>query len=203
MMKRRLLRIAMGSLIGLAVAFLAAWQISRVTQSPLVAGSTSGSAQVGGPFTLVDHTGATVTERDFAGRYLLVYFGYSFCPDVCPTDLQVLAQTMDHLGPDADLVQPLFVTIDPARDTPEALAGYVGLFHPRLVGLTGTPEQVAQAASAYKVYYAKAGDDPDYYLMDHSSFIYLMGPDGKFLDVFPRGAAPERIAEKVRERAGR
>lgn len=203
MMKRRLLRIAIGSLIGLAVAFLAAWQISSVTQSPLVAGSTSGSAQVGGPFTLVDHTGATVTERDFAGRYLLVYFGYSFCPDVCPTDLQVLAQAIDHLGPDADLVQPLFVTIDPARDTPDALAGYVGLFHPRLVGLTGTPEQVAQAASAYKVYYAKAGDDPDYYLMDHSSFIYLMGPDGKFLDVFPRGAGPERIAEKVRERAGR
>jgi cytochrome oxidase Cu insertion factor (SCO1/SenC/PrrC family) len=203
MTKPRLIRIATGSLIGLAIAFLAAWQISRVAQSPVVATATGGRAQIGGAFTLVDHTGATVTERDFAGRYLLIYFGYTFCPDVCPTELQVMAQALDGLGQDAALVQPLFVTIDPERDTPETLAGYVGLFHPRLIGLTGTPEQVARMASAYKVYYAKAdADDPEYYLMDHSSFIYLMGPDGGFLDVFPRGTDPGRIAGKVREHAG-
>ncbi|HSK41697.1 MAG TPA: SCO family protein [Arenibaculum sp.] len=200
-MKRRLLRIAIGSLVGLVAAFAIAWQMSRIDgpgEARSGAVTQQGRAAIGGPFTLVDHTGRTVTEADFADAYKLIYFGFTFCPDVCPTELQAIAGTMDRLGADAARVQPMLITIDPARDTPEKLAEYVPLFHPDLVGLTGTPEQIAAVARAYKVYYAKApGDDPDTYLMDHSGFVYLMAPDGEFLQVFPAGTDPERISEAV------
>jgi len=153
---------------------------------------------LGGPFTLVDHTGRTVTERDFAGRVLLVYFGYTYCPDVCPTELGTIAAAMDALGPAGERVTPVFISIDPERDTPEALADYVSRFHPRLIGLTGSAEQVAQAARAYRVYYAKvAPRDTTEYLMDHSAFIYLVGPDGRVRSLFPPETAPEAIAATV------
>lgn len=153
---------------------------------------------LGGPFTLVDHTGRTVTERDFAGRALLVYFGYTYCPDVCPTELGTIAAAMDAMGPAGERVTPVFISIDPERDTPEALADYVSRFHPRLVGLTGSAEQVAQAARAYRVYYAKvAPRDTTGYLMDHSSFIYFVGPDGRVRSLFRPETAPEAIAATV------
>jgi protein SCO1/2 len=148
----------------------------------------------------VDHTGKTVTQADYAGKLLLIYFGYTYCPDVCPTELQIVSQVMDELGGDAEDVQPIFITVDPERDTVEAMASYVDSFHPKLIGLTGSVEQVTKAAKAYRVYYAKVKDEDSSadYLMDHTSFIYLMGRDGQYLAHFPPNSDPEKIAEKVR-----
>lgn len=162
---------------------------------------TSGEALVGGPFTLTDQTGKTVTDADFRGEYMLIYFGFTFCPDVCPTELQAMSGALQQLGAKAGKVRPIFVTIDPERDTPEVLAGYVKQFDPRLIGLTGTPEEIAAIAKAYRVYYEKVVEEgataADDYTMDHSSVAYLMGPDGKFLTFFPPGASPEQMAEKI------
>ena len=202
MWRKRLLRIAVAGSAGLAVAALVAWwQVSQVGPGTGGGSAAVGGARVGGPFTLTDHTGRTVTDEAFRGRLMLVYFGFTYCPDVCPTDLQVLAETLDQLGPAADQVRPLFVTVDPERDTPSRMAEYVALFDARLTGLTGTPEQIREAARAYKVYYAKAkGSDPDSYTMDHSAYIYLMDRNGGFLEVFPHGTTSDRVADAVRKR---
>jgi protein SCO1/2 len=153
---------------------------------------------LGGPFTLTDHTGRTVTERDFAGRAVLLYFGYSYCPDVCPTELGTIASALDAMGAAGERVTPVFITIDPERDTQAALADYVSRFHPRMIGLTGTPEQIAQAARAYRVYFAKVRPrDSTDYLMDHSSFIYFVGPDGRVRSLFRPETTPEAIAGAV------
>lgn len=198
-MNARLLRIALASLAAVAVAAGIAWfQVRVATQV-----AHEGTAAVGGPFHLTDHTGRAVSDADYRGRWMLIYFGYTFCPDVCPTELSVVAQVMDRLGPLADKVQPLFVTIDPERDTVAQMAGYVDLFHPRLVGLTGSPEQIADAARAFRVYYAKVpleGGDAGDYTMDHSSFLYLMGPDGRFRTVYPGGTGPDAIAADLKTR---
>lgn len=161
----------------------------------------SGVALVGGPFSLVDQDGRRVTEKDFRGRYMLVFFGYTYCPDVCPTELQVMTAALDQLGAEADRIQPVFVSVDPARDTPEVLKAYVGNFGPRLVGLTGTPEEVAAIAKAYRVYYAKAGGSSSStdYLMDHSSIIYLMGPDGRFVKHMPYTTDAAKLATELKE----
>lgn len=186
---------------GVADAFLR--RIAAITGMDMPAPSAGGiqlaqGVTLGGPFSLVDHTGRSVTERDFAGRLLLVYFGFTYCPDVCPTELGTIAAAIDAMGAAGERVTPVFVTIDPERDTPAAMADYVARFHPRMVGLTGSAEQVAQAARAFRVYYAKvrprdAGD----YLMDHSSFIYLVGPDGRVRALFRPETAPEAIASSV------
>ena len=160
-----------------------------------------GIARIGGPFVLVDHTGAERTEADLKGRHALIYFGYSFCPDVCPTALADMLIALDELGPAAARVQPVFITIDPDRDTPAVLKDYIPAFHPRLIGLSGSAAQVGKAARAYRVYYAKV-DDPeagDNYLMDHSSVIYLMDPDGRYLTHFSHGTGPETMAKRLRE----
>lgn len=158
----------------------------------------------GGPFQLTDHTGKAVTEADYAGHPVLLYFGYTFCADVCPGELQTIAQALDKLGPVGTDIQPLFVSIDPDRDTPEHLAGYVSLFHPRLVGLTGTPAQVAAVARAYRVYYARAaGSDDKAYTVDHSSFTYLLAADGRFLALFARAMSPDKLATEVRRKLQR
>jgi protein SCO1/2 len=154
---------------------------------------------LGGPFSLVDHTGRAVTEADFSGRFLLVYFGFTYCPDVCPTELGTIAAALDALGEQGERVTPVFITVDPERDTVEAMADYVSRFHPRMVGLTGTPQQVAAAARAYRVFYAKVNrPEMTQYLVDHSSFIYLVGPDGRVRSLFRPEAAPEAIAQAVR-----
>lgn len=154
---------------------------------------------LGGPFSLVDQTGRAVTEADFAGRNLLVYFGFTYCPDVCPTELGTIAAAIDEMGELGERVTPVLITIDPERDTPEALADYVSRFHPRMVGLTGTAEQVAAAARAYRVFYAKVQrPEMSAYLMDHSSFIYLVGPDGRVRTLFRPESTPEAIAQSVR-----
>jgi len=152
---------------------------------------------VGGAFRLVDHTGKLRRDTDYRGRLLLLYFGFTFCPDVCPTDLQAIAQTMERLGKAAEAVQPLFVTLDPERDTPARLAPYVTFFHPRLVGLTGDAEAIREAANAYKVYYAKVPSCNDY-TIDHSGYVYLMDRSGKYLGFFPPGTPPERMVEVIR-----
>jgi protein SCO1/2 len=157
---------------------------------------------VGGPFELTDHTGRIRTERDFRGQLMLVYFGFTYCPDICPTDLQAIGLALDKLGSDAERVQPLFVTVDPERDTREHLAEYVPLFHPRLIGLTGSVEAVRQAADAYKVYFAKVpiGQEAGNYTVDHTAFIYLMDGDGNYLGFFPPGTSADRMVEIIRPR---
>ena len=143
-----------------------------------------GSASlVGGSFTLQDGDGRQVTSGDFRGKYMLIYFGYTFCPDVCPTTLTDAADALDRLGPKADRLQVIFITIDPKRDTPAVVKQYAAAFSPRLIGLTGSPEQIAQVAKEYRVYYAehRTGPGPGDYAMDHSSILYLMGPDGNFI----------------------
>ncbi len=155
---------------------------------------------VGGPFELTDHTGRVRTERDFRGQLMLVYFGFTYCPDICPADLQAIGLALDKLGHDGERVQPLFVTVDPERDTAEHLAEYVPLFHPRLIGLTGSLEAVRRAADAYKVYFAKVptGKEASDYTVDHTAFIYLMDRDGNYLGFFPPGTTADRMAEIIR-----
>jgi len=201
-MNQRLIRLAVGTLVGLLIAAgIAWWQVSSLPGGSRSGSSTqTGTALIGGPFSLVDQTGRPVTDADYRGRYMLVYFGYTFCPDVCPTELQVMATALDQLGDQGEKVQPIFVTVDPERDTVVQVAPYVALFHPRLVGLTGTREQVAEAARAYRVYYAKAPnkDNDAHYTMDHSSFVYLMGPDGRFVEAFAHGTTAEKMTETIR-----
>jgi len=158
---------------------------------------------IGGEFTLVDQNGVTRHAEDFRGKLMLVYFGYTFCPDACPTALQDMSRAIDLLGAKGDTAQPIFITVDPARDTVEQMKLYASNFHPRLVALTGTPEQVAVAAKAYRVYYAKgqsAGAGSEDYLMDHTAFIYLMGRDGKYLSHFPPGTTAEQMAAAIEKR---
>jgi cytochrome oxidase Cu insertion factor (SCO1/SenC/PrrC family) len=199
-MNQRLLRLAIGTLIGLGIAAgIVWWQISSLPTGSS-SGTQTGTALVGGPFSLTDQTGRPVTDADYRGRYLLIYFGFTFCPDVCPTELQVMSTALDQLGQQADQVQPLFITVDPERDTPPQLAEYVAPFHPRMAGLTGTPEQIAAAARAYRVYYSKVPGKADdgYYTMDHSSFVYLMGRDGRFLEAFAHCTTPDKMAQAIR-----
>ena len=185
--------IALGLMIAVGVRLLHAPQPGIAVEEKGV----SGAALVGGPFTLTDQHGKRVSEADFRGRFLLVYFGYSFCPDVCPTDLAAMAAAIDLLGPEGDKVQPIFITIDPERDTVERLAGYAPLFHPRLVALTGTADEIGHAAAQYRVYFEKSGEGADY-LMNHSGIVYLMDPEGRFLTHFAQGTPPEEMAQKIR-----
>jgi cytochrome oxidase Cu insertion factor (SCO1/SenC/PrrC family) len=152
---------------------------------------------IGGPFALIDHTGKLRTDEDFRGELLLIYFGYSYCPDVCPTDLQQIGLAVDGLGARAEAVQPLFITLDPERDTAVHLAEYVPAFHPRLIGLTGSAEQIRRVALAYKVYYAKYPPDSSDYVIDHSSFIYLVDKAGKYIGFFPPGTTADRMIEII------
>lgn len=157
---------------------------------------------VGGPFELTDHTGKPRTNSDFRGHLMLVYFGFTYCPDICPTDLQAIGLTLDKLGADGDSVQPLFITVDPERDTAQHLAEYVPMFHPRLIGLTGSAEAIRKAADAYKVYYARveASRDPADYTVDHTAYIYLMDREGNYLGFFPPGTSADRMVEIIRPR---
>jgi len=157
-------------------------------------------SELGGPFRLVDQDGKAVTEASYAGKFMLVYFGFTFCPDVCPTELQAMATAIDDLGGPGEMVQPILISVDPERDRPAQLKDYVAAFHPRLVGLTGSGEEIAAAAKAYRVYYAKGPADADGdYVMDHTSFVYLMGPDGKLRSVFRAGTAPEAMAAEMQK----
>lgn len=158
-------------------------------------------AAIGGPFTLIDQDGKKMSWSDFAGKYRMLYFGYTYCPDICPLDLQKLMQgyrLFEKQDPKrAAKVQPIFITIDPERDTQAVVKNYVTAFHPKLIGLTGTPAEIAKVAKEFAVYYAKAGDSPTDYLMDHSRSPYLMGPDGKPIAILPTGEGEEGAPDKV------
>ena len=154
---------------------------------------------IGGPFTLENGAGKAVTAKDFRGKYMLVYFGYTYCPDVCPTTLNSVAAALDKLGPKAKDLIPIFITVDPQRDTPQAMQRYTAAFSPELIGLTGTPDAIAKVAKEYRVYYAKhvTGPGPSDYSMDHSSIIYLMGPDGKFISAVGADKSPADMAADI------
>lgn len=155
----------------------------------------------GGGFALTDHHGQAVSERSWPDRHLLMTFGYTYCPDICPTTLQLMSDALDLIGGKADKIMPLFVTVDPERDTPERLKEYVAHFNPRIVGLTGGSGAVARAAQNYKIRYRKNVTDPaqpEAYLMDHSAGILLMAPDGSFVKKFLHNMTPEALAEGLR-----
>ncbi len=167
-----------------------------------------------GPFSLVDHRGKAVTDKDFLGKFMLVYFGYTHCPDLCPIDLQIMTQTIDLLGEQGEKVQPVFITVDPKRDTVEVMADYVARFHARLFGLTGTREQVDAAANTYRVRRMKffplnldddderetgATEDNSEYVVDHTTSFFLVGPDGRGLMQYAHGITAEELVEDIQQ----
>jgi cytochrome oxidase Cu insertion factor (SCO1/SenC/PrrC family) len=163
--------------------------------------NSTGTALIGGPFTMVNQNGETVTEKTYEGRYTLLFFGFTSCKDVCPTELQVMTAALNDLGAESDKITPLFVTVDPDRDTVDVMKTYVSAFHPRFQGLTGSGPQVAGIAKAYHIFYAKVPNaaDPTDYAMDHASIIYLMGPDGKFLKHFVYTTDAKALAEGLKK----
>jgi protein SCO1/2 len=161
--------------------------------------TTTGQALIGGPFTLTDQHGKKVTDKDFHGRYMLVFFGFTNCPDICPAGLQLISAALGKLGDKADKVVPIFVSVDPERDTPEKLANYVKNFDDRIVGLTGTPEEIAAIARAYRVFFEKTPNEkaPSDYGMNHTSIIYLMGPDGTYVAHFTPMTSVDQMVEAL------
>ncbi len=156
--------------------------------------------QLGGPFELTDHWGDKVTDVDFHGKNTLIFFGYTFCPDVCPTALTTISTALDILGDASSDINALFVTVDPERDTPAYLKEYLEHFHPAFIGLTGDSSQIKKIAKAYGVYYARAQEedsDPDDYLMDHTSLVFLMDPAGQYKTHFSHTVTSEQMAEKI------
>ena len=159
-----------------------------------------GASQIGGPFTLVSETGETVTDNEVIDMPALIYFGYTYCPDVCPLDSARNAGAVDVLESRGKIVKPVFISIDPGRDTPEVLEDFTENLHPRMLGLTGSDEQVKAASDAYKTYYKKqpaADGDEEFYLVDHSTFTYLSLPEHGFVEFFRRDIGPEQMAEQV------
>lgn len=202
MNKKRLIRtfsiIAIGLIIGgLSTYFQikseSSGSIATIKHTPVVA------SDFGGEFTLTNHLGETVTDKDFKDQYRLIYFGFTYCPAICPTELQKITMALKDLDPViADQITPIFVTIDPERDTAEKMKNYISLFHENFIGLTGTPEQTKQIADAYKIYYARVKDDTmQEYTMDHSSFIYFMGPEDTLYHIFKVDDKAEAITYVV------
>jgi protein SCO1/2 len=159
--------------------------------------TTVGGADIGGPFELVDETGRTVTEQDVITGPTLIYFGYTFCPDICPTDNMRNALAIERLDERGLEVKPVFISIDPERDTPERLADFTDAFHERMLGLTGTPEQVRAASQAYKTFFQKEDTDDDYYLVDHTTMSYLVLPEEGFVEFYRRDIPPDEMADSI------
>jgi len=186
----------------LAVALTAGYFLWRASDNlPALGGSVvTGTAQIGGPFRLIDQNGVKRSSADFRGRFMLIYFGYSYCPDVCPTTLSLMADALDKLGPQGDAIVPIFITIDPERDSPAKLKPYLASFGPRFVGLTADLATIKKVAALYRVYLKKEPLAGGNYAMDHSSVIYLMGPDGKFVGFWDDTAiGPDKLAAALRK----
>jgi protein SCO1/2 len=182
--------LALGSVTSSSLA-----QVSERSAAELMDAVMWNREPIGGPFALTDHNGVHRTEADFRGKLMLVYFGFTYCPDICPTDLQQMGLAVDQLGLAGEMVQPVFITVDPERDTPAHLKDYMPLFHPRFVGLTGDAAAIGEAARAYRVYFERIErSDKSDYTIDHSVFIYLMDRDGRYLGFFPPGTSAERLA---------
>ena len=186
-------------LAGLVILGVGAFLALSLHETPRGAAGTLLASAIGGPFRLVDQNGKTVTDGDLKGKWSLVYFGYTHCPDACPTALNDISIALDGLGPKRDAVRPVFITVDPERDTAEVLKAYVTSFDAPIMALTGTPEEIAQAAKEYRVYYAKHPEAGGDYSMDHSSVIYVMDPEGRFTASFTHEDTPEDIAERLKK----
>jgi protein SCO1/2 len=183
----------------LAPQILPAQQQSSRTAADLMDAVMWGKEPIGGPFALTDHAGKPRTDRDFLGKILVVYFGFMSCPDICPTELLSIAQAIDKLGAQSNAVQPLFITLDPERDTPERLADYVSAFHPRLIGLTGGAEDIRKVAEIFRVFYAKVplGEGHNY-TIDHMGFVYLMDRAGRYIGFLPPGTPTDKMVAVLR-----
>lgn len=162
----------------------------------------SGIPDIGGAFTMTNQRGETVTDRDILGKPTLIFFGFTNCPDVCPTTMAEIAAARDMLGADAGKVRPVLITVDPERDTPEALGEYVAAFDADALGLTGSPEAVAAAAKGFRAYFRKASNPsaPDGYSMDHTTYLYLVGPDGAYVDFYRYGIGADALAADLKKR---
>lgn len=203
-LRRFLLLSMLGLAIGGAIAYVSVLQ-ERQTETSSSHGGMIATA-IGGPFDLVDQDGITRSEKDYAGKYKLIYFGFTYCPAICPTELSKMAEAYLSLtAEERARIQPIFITVDPERDTPEVMKGYVGLFMPQLAGLTGTSAQIENVKSAFKVYAAKVpqeGGDADDYTVDHSSLIYYLAPDGQVIAMFKTADTAQQIAVRMKELFG-
>ena len=199
MSSRLIIVLVLGVLTGVGTA-LVTYGIPGSGGDGQVQSANSGTVAIGGPFSLVDQTGARRTEKDYAGKHMLVFFGFTNCPDVCPSGLQILTVALDALGDKAERLTPIFITVDPERDTPEAMRAYVASFHSGIQGLTGTSEEVQAAVKAYRVYAKKVPDasDPTRYSVDHSAFFYLMDPQGRYVKHFPHSIDANKLAEDLK-----
>jgi protein SCO1/2 len=191
--------IAIGATVTLVAVVGGAFAVTQMMTHTLADCSTSavGGDAIGGPFELIDETGRTVTDVDVITKPALIYFGYTFCPDVCPLDAARNAAAVDILAERGIDVTPVFITIDPARDTPQRVGEYTDYFHPDMIGLTGSDAQIAAASKAYRTFYSRQDDDPDYYLMQHSTFSYLTLPDIGFVEFFRQVDSPEKVADSI------
>lgn len=169
-------------------------------QAPLAVAYEPETARIGGKFMLIDHYGKLFTEKDMLGKYQLIYFGYTYCPDICPSSLQVISLALDMLGEKAQRIRPYFITVDPERDDAKVMKNYVQYFNQELVGLTGTITMIERVARQFKVRYEKVleeGGDPDLYIMDHSASVFLMAPDGEFITKFAHGISAQQLVEAL------
>ncbi|MDV4144680.1 MULTISPECIES: SCO family protein [Shimia] len=200
-MSRSISIVALVLVIG---ALGASWYVTRTPESDdqfaqcRMGAVAGGSSVIGGPFELVSETGETVTDKDVITEPSLLYFGYTFCPDVCPLDTARNAEAITLLEERGQMVQPVFISVDSDRDTPETMAEFTDIMHPRMLGLTGSAEQVKAASQAYRTYYKKQDDgDPEYFLIDHSTFSYLVLPEHGFVEYFKRDLTPEQMADRI------
>lgn len=193
--KKRILRLLFISVVGLAAAGLIAfYQVQNEGLKKSIVAS-----DFGGPFTLQNHLGENITHKDYEGQYRLIYFGFTYCPAICPTELQRMATILKELGTQGDVITPLFITVDPERDSVSVMKNYVEMFHPRLIGLTGTPAQIDEAKKSYKIYAAKVQDETmSDYTMDHSSFIYFMDKDNNLLRIFKSSDSIEDMTQIIK-----
>lgn len=197
MTKTRLIRLFITIIIGVAIAgAIAAYQVKNETAKTIK--SSVVAKNFGGDFTLTNHLGENVTNKDFENDYRLIYFGFTYCPAICPTELQRISQILKKLGENGETIQPIFITVDPERDTVDVMKNYISLFDPRLIGLTGTVAQIENIKKAYKIYAAKVQEDGmNDYTVDHSSFIYFMGPNDTLIRIFKTGDTVEDMTNII------
>lgn len=197
-------RMILWSVVAVAIALLGGFLLSERGQPPIAAVRVAGAEAVSADFELTYHNGMMQTDEDFCGRWMLVFFGFTNCPDVCPMGLATIAQVMDDLGAEGEAVQPLFITIDPERDSPSVLANYIPQFGPSILGLGGPPEQTQRTAKAFKVYYQRAEDETarDGYTMGHTSSFLLFDPQGEFVRIYEFDLDPSQIVSDLQKRIG-
>lgn len=197
-LKKRILRTLVIVLIGVAIGGLLALQ--EIANTPKQSPKPVAGIKIGGPFTLLNQDGETVTQDTYKGQPKLIYFGFTYCPAICPTELQKIARALNTLGTEGEDIQPLFISVDPERDTSKVLKDYLSLYNPRLVGLTGTPQQISETLKEYRIYAAKVQDENmNEYTMDHSSFIYFMDAEDNLLGIYRSEDPAEKIVSDVRQ----